>query len=249
MANAIVALISEKDIIHAIKFLFPKFSQDSQQIILKRFKSLFPQVSNSHELNQFNDYVDTLINIEDFKSKKVELLKSMIISLFVETIIHQCIDFLPVNLSQITIDIGSCSLICLNIAEHLERFSELTSIQLCGSYFNYAEMNIIQSLKTLPTCESITFENVMLTYLFFDYLKEHFKGCTEENLTEVKDSLGFKKLNSMNLKSEGRNISPQKLELLKCLPSCQNLTINLISPISNESVEELKKHFNVNGNN
>ena len=104
-----------------------------------------------------------------------------------------------------------------------------------------------RTLNTLPDCESITLENGMLTDLIFDFLESH-NECTEENLTAVTTRVGFKRLNTLNLTFKGLNVDIEKLLLIKNIRSCLAVRVTIMHRISDKSIEELEKHFNVNKN-
>ena len=134
--NEIVAEIAVENIFQTAKFLFPKFTPESQSIILKAVQDSFPHIFNGFKLDSFNACIDILSsNQKVSEGKVVQFLKSTITSMFIETIVHNCLTVLPENLNAISINILFDTLIYLTLESHLNRFEQLKNIRLDGHFY------------------------------------------------------------------------------------------------------------------
>ena len=224
--------LSKDGVFHAMKFLFQKFSAESQQVILKELKS-----------ESFEDYVDILsTNRGEQIVQEVEFVGRMLSSLFVETILRDCIGSLPEMITKITMSINFNSAIYMSVDKYLARFKDLKEVTLEGSYFENADIHLIQFLSTLKNCKAISFGNGKLTNLFLHYLEIYAEDSAKETPPNTK-SICFQSLRDIGFKFSEHTFDFNRFRFLKKISPNSKFTFSILSPVDEELKEKIRQNL------
>ena len=171
LIDEIVQSLPNENVAQFMKAIYQKFSPESQVYVLRRINALFSaskllqcskNITSESIDDMFSEY-QILLNSSSDNEIEIELMKSMLTSLFYEKLSNEFIKALPTNLGTLSINFYTEFPILIDFSQALHHFAEV-NIFLRDNYFDYSASDLIQFLSTSKSL-SLRLINVNLTFL------------------------------------------------------------------------------------
>ena len=253
LIDEIVQSLPNENVAQFMKAIYQKFSPESQVYVLRRINALFSaskllqcskNITSESIDDMFSEY-QILLNSSSDNEIEIELMKSMLTSLFYEKLSNEFIKALPTNLGTLSINFYTEFPILIDFSQALHHFAEV-NIFLRDNYFDYSASDLIQFLSTSKSL-SLRLINVNLTFHFLIFLKHN--SQTNNLTSEAKDSkilksAGFENLECLSLYISNDNFY-KKVEYLKNLSSLTVLRLQGSTNCLLFALRELKQIINL----
>ena len=242
------SFIKKEDLSQTFKEILNQFSPDSQRCILENIKKIFSKSvlaetineveqnssANNDIFSKYQEKLNELFNSGDrrFKCKidsEYNILRSLLLTLFLEKISQKILQNLPVNLQEIHLSVFVQYSPLLSIANLIGNLTQLEKIELSNDNCFYESSDFIQFLSSLPKCQNLVLKDTKLSHLFIEFVKKNLTENVDESPIPIEASVNvtFPSLDSLSLFLHPKeSFTTVEIQSIAKLPVLRSLKVN-----------------------